>query len=96
MGAPLSSALRSGALDAPTAMDTGAEPDAESFGVRPRCFLRLARRLTFGPIPGSRGGIDAERLPSVLETGASRIVVVRAVTDATDPEAAARELRKFL
>lgn len=42
------------------------------------------------------GGIDAERLPSVLETGASRIVVVRAVTDATDPQAAARELRRFL
>lgn len=42
------------------------------------------------------GGIDAQRLPSVLESGASRIVVVRAVTDAADPEAAARELRAFL
>lgn len=42
------------------------------------------------------GGIDAQRLPAVLECGASRIVVVRAVTGAADPEAAARELRAFL
>jgi thiamine-phosphate pyrophosphorylase len=39
------------------------------------------------------GGIDAERLPEVLDAGARRIVVVRAITAADDPEAAARELR---
>jgi len=42
------------------------------------------------------GGIDGPRLPSVLEAGASRIVVVRAITEAEDPEAAARELRARL
>ncbi|WP_181772248.1 thiamine phosphate synthase [Amycolatopsis pittospori] len=42
------------------------------------------------------GGIDAERLPEVLDAGASRIVVVRAITDAEDPEAAARTLRSSL
>ncbi|MGK3200787.1 thiamine phosphate synthase [Amycolatopsis sp. MEPSY49] len=42
------------------------------------------------------GGIDGDRLPSVLEAGASRIVVVRAITEAEDPEAAARELRARL
>ncbi|WP_206785314.1 thiamine phosphate synthase [Amycolatopsis sp. MtRt-6] len=42
------------------------------------------------------GGIDLDRLPSVLEAGASRIVVVRAITEAEDPEAAARELRARL
>ena len=42
------------------------------------------------------GGIDAERLPEVLEAGASRIVVVRAITEAEDPEAAARTLRSAL
>jgi thiamine-phosphate pyrophosphorylase len=42
------------------------------------------------------GGIDAERLPEVLEAGASRIVVVRAITEAEDPEAAARTLRAAL
>ncbi|ANN14835.1 thiamine-phosphate diphosphorylase [Amycolatopsis orientalis] len=42
------------------------------------------------------GGIDAERLPEVLDAGASRIVVVRAITEAEDPEAAARILRSAL
>jgi thiamine-phosphate pyrophosphorylase len=38
------------------------------------------------------GGIDHARLPEVLDAGATRVVVVRAITDAEDPEAAAREL----
>ncbi|MCO1339936.1 thiamine-phosphate diphosphorylase [Kocuria polaris] len=38
------------------------------------------------------GGIDAQRLPQVIEAGAERVVVVRAVTEAEDPAAAAREL----
>ena len=42
------------------------------------------------------GGVDAARLPAVLGTGASRIVVVRAVTEAADVTAAARELRDAL
>jgi thiamine-phosphate pyrophosphorylase len=39
------------------------------------------------------GGIDAGRLGEVIEAGASRVVVVRAITEADDPEAAARDLR---
>ncbi|WP_067852180.1 thiamine phosphate synthase [Nocardia shimofusensis] len=42
------------------------------------------------------GGIDAQRLPEVLAAGARRIVVVRAITEARDPEAAARELKDTL
>ncbi len=42
------------------------------------------------------GGIDAERLDAVLDAGAQRIVVVRALTQAADPERAARELRERL
>lgn len=42
------------------------------------------------------GGIDAQRLPEVLDAGARRIVVVRAITAAEDPEAAARELSSAL
>lgn len=38
------------------------------------------------------GGIDEQRLPEVLEAGASRIVVVRAITAAGDPKAAAERL----
>lgn len=42
------------------------------------------------------GGIDDQRLPEVLEAGATRIVVVRAITAADDPEAAARSLKQRL
>ncbi|OBF92880.1 thiamine-phosphate diphosphorylase [Mycobacterium sp. 852002-51163_SCH5372311] len=42
------------------------------------------------------GGIDAQRLPDVLEAGARRIVVVRAITAAEDPRAAAERLSSAL
>jgi thiamine-phosphate pyrophosphorylase len=42
------------------------------------------------------GGLDAGNLHAVIEHGATRIVVVRAITEAADPEAAARELRAAL
>jgi thiamine-phosphate pyrophosphorylase len=42
------------------------------------------------------GGIDAGRLPDVLEAGANRVVVVRAITEAADPHAAAKKLRELL
>jgi thiamine-phosphate pyrophosphorylase len=42
------------------------------------------------------GGLDAGNVHEVLERGATRIVVVRAIVDADDPEAAARELRAAL
>ena len=42
------------------------------------------------------GGIDRHNVGRVLERGARRVVVVRAITEAADPEAAARELRAEL
>ncbi|MFA1705903.1 thiamine phosphate synthase [Mycobacterium intracellulare] len=42
------------------------------------------------------GGIDAQRLPEVLDSGARRVVVVRAITAASDPRAAARRLSSAL
>lgn len=42
------------------------------------------------------GGIDAQRLPQVLAAGAGRVVVVRAITAAEDPRAAAAALRAGL
>jgi thiamine-phosphate pyrophosphorylase len=42
------------------------------------------------------GGIDESRLDEVLEAGAQRIVVVRAITHAADPGAAARRLKDAL
>jgi thiamine-phosphate pyrophosphorylase len=42
------------------------------------------------------GGIDEQRLPEVLAAGARRIVVVRAITGADDPQAAAQRLKARL
>ena len=42
------------------------------------------------------GGLDASTLPAAIEAGAQRAVVVRAITEAPDPEAAARELRALM
>jgi thiamine-phosphate pyrophosphorylase len=42
------------------------------------------------------GGIDADRLAEVVEAGARRVVVVRAITAADDPAAAAHALRAQL
>ncbi|MCL8010532.1 thiamine phosphate synthase [Streptomyces sp. AS02] len=42
------------------------------------------------------GGIDLANLDQVLEAGARRVVVVRAITEADDPEAAAAEFAKRL
>lgn len=42
------------------------------------------------------GGIDADRLPEVLQAGARRVVVVRAITAADDPRAAAERLSSAL
>jgi thiamine-phosphate pyrophosphorylase len=42
------------------------------------------------------GGIDVDNVADVAAAGASRIVVVRAIRDAEDPEGAARALRRGL
>jgi thiamine-phosphate pyrophosphorylase len=42
------------------------------------------------------GGIDGDRLPEVVEAGATRVVVVRAITAADDPAAAAAALKSAL
>lgn len=42
------------------------------------------------------GGLDADNLDQVIEAGARRVVVVRAITEAPDPETAARVLKDRL
>ena len=42
------------------------------------------------------GGIDEQRLPEVLDAGARRVVVVRAITAADDPQSVACRLRARL
>ena len=64
-------------------------------------LVRHAAGLGGGPAAAPKpwfaiGGIDPDTLPEVLAAGASRVVVVRAITAAPDPTAAARELRAAL
>ena len=59
-------------------------------------LVRVAARLATGKPWFAIGGIDAQRLPEVLDAGARRIVVVRAITAAEDPAATARELSSAL
>jgi len=59
-------------------------------------LLRVAAESARGRPWFAIGGIEAQRLPQVLEAGARRIVVVRAITAATDPRAAAELLRSAL
>jgi thiamine-phosphate pyrophosphorylase len=42
------------------------------------------------------GGLDASNVGAAIDRGAQRIVVVRAITEAADPEAAARALEERL
>lgn len=84
----------------------GAEPEIDYIGVgpvhatptkpgRPAVGLDLVRyaadhaAMPFFAI----GGIDAGNVTAVRAAGGARIAVVRAITDASDPEAAARALR---
>ncbi|MGH4013987.1 MAG: thiamine phosphate synthase [Pseudonocardiaceae bacterium] len=62
---------------------------------RPAAGLDLVRSIRSNPVAAARpwfaiGGIDTmRRLEKVLAAGAERVVVVRAITEAPDPQAAA-------
>ena len=65
---------------------------------RPAAGLEYVRHAPWGArLPWfAIGGIDASNVAQVVEAGASRIVVVRAIRDAADPRAAAAALRAAL
>jgi thiamine-phosphate pyrophosphorylase len=91
-------------IDAALTAEGGARPDQISVGPvwetptkpgRPASGLELIRYAaqTAGHVPWfAIGGIDTSNAAEVAAAGAERIVVVRAIRDAPDPEAAAREL----
>jgi thiamine-phosphate pyrophosphorylase len=54
-------------------------------------LVRFARGLATERPWFAIGGIDLENLDEVLDAGARRVVVVRAITEASDPGAAAAE-----
>lgn len=59
-------------------------------------LLRVAADLAGAKPWFAIGGIDHDRLPEVLAAGARRVVVVRAITAAEDPRAAAERLSSAL
>jgi len=58
-------------------------------------YLRYATRTAARPWFVT-GGVTPGTLPAMLEAGARRFVVVRWLTEASDPEAAARALRAMI
>jgi thiamine-phosphate pyrophosphorylase len=42
------------------------------------------------------GGIDLKHMPTVMRSGVGSVAVVRAITQASDPEAAAQEFQKIV
>jgi thiamine-phosphate pyrophosphorylase len=65
---------------------------------RPAVGLELVRyAAAHSPVPFfAIGGLTEQNLGEVLEAGAERVCVLRAISDAPDPEAAARALRERL
>jgi thiamine-phosphate pyrophosphorylase len=93
-----------------TEIDRALEEDCDYFAVGPvHATPTKAGRQPIGLEPlrhaarvaGARpwfvtGGMSAATAPAVLATGAARLVVVRALTEAPDPQASARRLADLL
>jgi thiamine-phosphate pyrophosphorylase len=71
---------------------TPTKPGRPAVGLEPVRHAAAHARVPFFAI----GGIDAANLGEVMEAGARRIVVVRAIAEAPDPGTAARALRGAL
>jgi thiamine-phosphate pyrophosphorylase len=68
---------------------TPTKPGRAAVGLELVRYAAAAARVPFFAI----GGIDPSNVDRVVAAGAQRVAVVRAIVDAPDPEAAARELR---
>jgi thiamine-phosphate pyrophosphorylase len=72
--------------------ETPTKQGRPAVGVELVAYAAANARVPFFAI----GGLDAANLPEVTAAGAERAVVRRAIAEAADPEAAARELRSLL
>jgi thiamine-phosphate pyrophosphorylase len=72
--------------------ETPTKPGRPAIGLDPVRYAAAHARVPWFAI----GGIDPETIGAVIEAGARRVVVVRAIAGAPDPEAAARALRSAL
>ena len=67
---------------------TPTKPGRPAVGLEPIRYAAAHARVPWFAI----GGLDAGNVDEVIDAGARRIVVVRAITEATDPRAAAGAL----
>ncbi len=72
--------------------ETPTKPDYTPVGLK---LVTMAAELATLPF-FAIGGIDSGSLPQVLEAGAERVAVVRAIADASKPAEATRELRTLI
>jgi len=72
--------------------ETPTKPGRPAVGLEPVRYAASTASKTWFAI----GGIDAGNVAEVAAAGARRVVVVRAIRDADDPESAARMLRAAL
>jgi thiamine-phosphate pyrophosphorylase len=69
--------------------ETPTKPGRRAVGLELVRYAAVRARVPFFAI----GGLSAENLDEVLDAGATRVCVLRAISDADSPEAAARGLR---
>jgi thiamine-phosphate pyrophosphorylase len=92
----LDAALAAGEADQLSVGPVWETPTKEGRSAAGLDYVRYAAR-TAGDRPWfAIGGIDLGNVSDVIEAGASRVVVVRAIRDASDPRAAAAALRAAL
>jgi thiamine-phosphate pyrophosphorylase len=72
--------------------ETPTKPGRAAVGAELVRYAAAHAKLPFFAI----GGLDAGNLDEVLQAGATRVCVLRAISDAADPERAARALRRLL
>ena len=95
----LDAARSPGGEDRPDQLSVGPVWETPTKQGRPATGLELlehAARSGDDPPWFAIGGIELSNIERVAAAGARRVVVVRAIRDARDPEAAARELRAAL
>jgi thiamine-phosphate pyrophosphorylase len=94
--AQLDRALAEGAADQLSVGPVWETPTKEGRPAAGLSYVRHAARVAGDRPWFAIGGIDPDNVREVIAAGASRVVVVRAIRDAADPERAARGLRDAL
>jgi thiamine-phosphate pyrophosphorylase len=94
--AQLDAALTASVADELSVGPVWATPTKEGRPAAGLEYVRYAASRASGHAWFAIGGIDLDNVRQVIEAGASRIVVVRAIRDAPDPRRAAKALRAAL